>query len=118
MNYCVSIGERQYRIDVKQNRMFVDGQPVQGRGAARIARLGEPSGAEELFRKALAQRPRGTLAEEAAYGVAEGVEAEEHAEQLERLRCLLAQGFHLSRPMPAGALEAWASSRAQLVAVA
>lgn len=30
MNYCVSIGERQYRIDVRHNRMFVDGQPVQG----------------------------------------------------------------------------------------
>ncbi len=30
MDYCVSIGQRQYRINVQNNRMMIDGQPVQG----------------------------------------------------------------------------------------
>ena len=30
MNYCVSIGEREYRIKVQNNRLSIDGKPVQG----------------------------------------------------------------------------------------
>ena len=39
--------------------------------------------------------------------VAEGVETEEMLERLRALRCDLAQGFHLSRPLPPAKLEAW-----------
>jgi diguanylate cyclase (GGDEF)-like protein len=39
--------------------------------------------------------------------VAEGVETEEMLERLRELRCDLAQGFHLSRPLPPAKLEAW-----------
>jgi diguanylate cyclase (GGDEF)-like protein len=39
--------------------------------------------------------------------VAEGVENEEMLERLRTLRCDLAQGFHLSRPLPPAKLEAW-----------
>jgi diguanylate cyclase len=39
--------------------------------------------------------------------VAEGVESAEIMSELERLRCDTAQGFHLSRPLPAGELGAW-----------
>jgi diguanylate cyclase (GGDEF)-like protein len=45
--------------------------------------------------------------------IAEGVEGEGHAVRLASLRCRLAQGFHLSRPMDAAALEAWAALRAE-----
>ncbi|SAL44883.1 response regulator receiver modulated diguanylate cyclase/phosphodiesterase [Caballeronia arvi] len=39
--------------------------------------------------------------------VAEGVENEAMLERLKALRCDLAQGFHLSRPLPPAKLEAW-----------
>jgi diguanylate cyclase (GGDEF)-like protein len=39
--------------------------------------------------------------------VAEGVETEEMLQQLQALGCDLAQGFHLSRPLPPAKLEAW-----------
>jgi EAL domain-containing protein (putative c-di-GMP-specific phosphodiesterase class I) len=39
--------------------------------------------------------------------VAEGVETEEMLERLKTLRCDLAQGYHLSRPLPPAKLEAW-----------
>ena len=48
--------------------------------------------------------------------IAEGVEGEAHAEKLSALRCRLAQGYFLSRPMTAEALEAWAVSRVRSVA--
>jgi EAL domain-containing protein (putative c-di-GMP-specific phosphodiesterase class I) len=41
--------------------------------------------------------------------IAEGVEGEGHAARLQALRCRLAQGFHLSRPMDAEALRTWAA---------
>jgi EAL domain-containing protein (putative c-di-GMP-specific phosphodiesterase class I) len=39
--------------------------------------------------------------------VAEGVESEAMLLRLKDLRCDLAQGFHLSRPLPPAKLEAW-----------
>ena len=39
--------------------------------------------------------------------VAEGVENEDVLDQLKTLRCDLAQGFHVSRPLPPVKLEAW-----------
>jgi EAL domain-containing protein (putative c-di-GMP-specific phosphodiesterase class I) len=48
--------------------------------------------------------------------IAEGVEGEAHVERLVALRCRLAQGFFLSRPMTAEALEAWAATRTRSVA--
>jgi diguanylate cyclase (GGDEF)-like protein len=39
--------------------------------------------------------------------VAEGVETEEMMARLKDLRCDLAQGYHLSRPLPPDKLEAW-----------
>jgi EAL domain-containing protein (putative c-di-GMP-specific phosphodiesterase class I) len=39
--------------------------------------------------------------------VAEGVETEEMLMRLKDLRCDLAQGYHLSRPLPPEKLEAW-----------
>jgi diguanylate cyclase (GGDEF)-like protein len=44
--------------------------------------------------------------------VAEGVENAEILQGLGDLRCDIAQGFHLSRPLPAGELEAWLAERA------
>jgi diguanylate cyclase (GGDEF)-like protein len=44
--------------------------------------------------------------------VAEGVEDEAILAGLGALRCDIAQGFHLSRPLPAAALEAWLEGRA------
>jgi EAL domain-containing protein (putative c-di-GMP-specific phosphodiesterase class I) len=43
--------------------------------------------------------------------VAEGVETEAVLDELGRLRCDVAQGYHLSRPLPAPQLEAWLASR-------
>jgi EAL domain-containing protein (putative c-di-GMP-specific phosphodiesterase class I) len=43
--------------------------------------------------------------------VAEGVESEEIWEQLDGLGCDTAQGFFLSRPLPADALGAWLRER-------
>lgn len=43
--------------------------------------------------------------------VAEGVEDEAAFTELSRLGCDLIQGYYLSRPMPAEALNAWLSSR-------
>jgi len=39
--------------------------------------------------------------------VAEGVESEAMLERLKVLRCDLAQGFHVSRPLPPKDLERW-----------
>jgi EAL domain-containing protein (putative c-di-GMP-specific phosphodiesterase class I) len=39
--------------------------------------------------------------------VAEGVEGEDVLDHLRTLRCHEAQGFHLSRPLPAAALVEW-----------
>ncbi len=44
--------------------------------------------------------------------VAEGVESGEALDQLTGLRCDIAQGFHLSRPLPAAEFEAWLTARA------
>ena len=44
--------------------------------------------------------------------VAEGVENAEILQGLGDLHCDIAQGFHLSRPLPAGELEAWLAARA------
>jgi diguanylate cyclase (GGDEF)-like protein/PAS domain S-box-containing protein len=44
--------------------------------------------------------------------VAEGVETKETWDELEALGCPLAQGYHLSRPMPADALADWLDGRA------
>jgi EAL domain-containing protein (putative c-di-GMP-specific phosphodiesterase class I) len=43
--------------------------------------------------------------------VAEGVETEQTLERLRALGCTLAQGYHLSRPVPAAELEAWLERR-------
>jgi diguanylate cyclase (GGDEF)-like protein len=47
--------------------------------------------------------------------VAEGVETEAVLRELGRLRCDVAQGYHLARPLPAAELEAWVASRASRV---
>jgi EAL domain-containing protein (putative c-di-GMP-specific phosphodiesterase class I) len=43
--------------------------------------------------------------------VAEGVETEATLDRLRALGCTLAQGYHLSRPVPAEELEAWLERR-------
>jgi diguanylate cyclase (GGDEF)-like protein len=43
--------------------------------------------------------------------VAEGVESESALNELRDLSCDFAQGFHLSRPLPAGELERWVRER-------
>jgi EAL domain-containing protein (putative c-di-GMP-specific phosphodiesterase class I) len=43
--------------------------------------------------------------------VAEGVETQEIWDELSSLGCPIAQGYHLSRPMPADALTEWLSGR-------
>jgi diguanylate cyclase (GGDEF)-like protein len=48
--------------------------------------------------------------------IAEGVEGEAHVERLALLRCRLAQGYFLSRPMTAEALESWVIKRPRIVA--
>ena len=47
--------------------------------------------------------------------VAEGVEDESQRVQLERMGCVLAQGYLFSRPKPADELTAWIRSRAEAV---
>ena len=44
--------------------------------------------------------------------VAEGVETAEIMDTLRELRCDVAQGYHLSRPLPADELDAWLASHA------
>jgi EAL domain-containing protein (putative c-di-GMP-specific phosphodiesterase class I) len=44
--------------------------------------------------------------------VAEGVETQEAWQQLEDLGCDVAQGYFLSRPVPADQLEEWLGARA------
>ncbi len=48
--------------------------------------------------------------------IAEGIEQEAQLARLEELRCRYGQGFLLSRPLDAAALEAWVSSPARSVA--
>ena len=43
--------------------------------------------------------------------VAEGVESAAIMADLESLRCDIAQGYHLSRPLPPDELNAWLSAR-------
>ncbi|HSN13238.1 MAG TPA: EAL domain-containing protein [Anaeromyxobacteraceae bacterium] len=85
---------------VKIDRSFVAGLPTH-------------SESEEVIKAIV------SIAESLGFDViAEGVEQEAHAERLQLLRCALAQGFHLARPMPAEALEEWAATRARVIAVA
>jgi EAL domain-containing protein (putative c-di-GMP-specific phosphodiesterase class I) len=44
--------------------------------------------------------------------VAEGVETSDVLDQLARFGCDIAQGYFLSRPLPAAALETWLAGRA------
>ncbi len=46
--------------------------------------------------------------------VAEGVETEETMRILEDLKCDIAQGYHIGRPMPAGQVEGWLNESAML----
>ena len=48
--------------------------------------------------------------------MAEGVEDAETLELLRRLGADHAQGYHIARPMPAAALEAWLTNRRMEVA--
>jgi diguanylate cyclase (GGDEF)-like protein len=85
---------------VKIDRSFVAGLPTH-------------SESEEVIKAIV------SIAESLGFDViAEGVEQETHVERLQLLRCSLAQGFHLARPMPAEALEEWAATRARVIAVA
>ena len=43
--------------------------------------------------------------------VAEGVESEQVWSELRRLGCTSAQGYYLTRPVPAGELQAWLAAR-------
>ena len=43
--------------------------------------------------------------------VAEGVESERIWSELRRLGCTSAQGYYLTRPVPADELEAWLAAR-------
>ncbi|HSM92842.1 MAG TPA: EAL domain-containing protein [Anaeromyxobacteraceae bacterium] len=84
---------------VKIDRTFVSGIPTHAES-------------EEVIKAIV------SIAESLGFDViAEGVEAEAHAERLQALRCGLGQGYHLARPMPADALEAWAETRAKVLAV-
>ena len=85
---------------VKIDRSFVDGLPAH-------------TESEEVIKAIV------SIAESLGFDViAEGVEAEAQVERLQALRCALAQGFHLSRPMPPEALEEWASRRGREISVA
>jgi EAL domain-containing protein (putative c-di-GMP-specific phosphodiesterase class I) len=44
--------------------------------------------------------------------IAEGVETEQVLDQLTALRCDIAQGYYLSRPLPAGDFERWLAAQA------
>lgn len=77
---------------VKIDRSFVAGLPSHAES-------------EEVIRAIV------SIAESLGFDViAEGVEGEGQAERLEELRCRLAQGYYLSRPMTADALETWAAT--------
>jgi diguanylate cyclase (GGDEF)-like protein len=75
--------------------------------------LGLPSRAEsEEVIKAIV-----SIAESLDFDViAEGVEQESHVSKLEELRCRYGQGYFVSRPMDAAALEAWVAGRTRSVA--
>jgi len=78
-----------------------------------------PITAVKIDRSFVTGLPTHVESEEVSLGfdvIAEGVESERHAERLEALRCRLGQGFYLSRPLTAEALEAWASTQARSVA--
>ena len=87
---------QRFPVDVlKIDRMFVDGVSRGGSDAAlarTIITLGQTLGLQT---------------------VAEGVEDESSRVQLERLGCVLAQGYLFSRPQPANELTAWMTNRAQ-----
>jgi EAL domain-containing protein (putative c-di-GMP-specific phosphodiesterase class I) len=50
--------------------------------------------------------------------VAEGVETEQAWDELSELGCTLAQGYYLSRPVPAAELTEWLRSRPPVSAAA
>ena len=89
---------QRFPVDVlKIDRAFVDGISRGGSDAAlarTIITLGQTLGLQT---------------------VAEGVEDESSRMQLERLGCVLAQGYLFSRPQPADELTAWMTNRAQEV---
>ncbi len=47
--------------------------------------------------------------------VAEGVETADQAEQLEKMGCVIYQGYHFARPMPAEELPLWIENQTSLV---
>ena len=89
---------QRFPVDVlKIDRTFVDGVARGGSDAAlarTIITLGQTLGLQT---------------------VAEGVEDESSRMQLERLGCVLAQGYLFSRPQPVGELTEWMTDRAQLI---
>jgi diguanylate cyclase (GGDEF)-like protein/PAS domain S-box-containing protein len=89
---------QRFPVDVlKIDRTFVDGVARGGSDAAlarTIITLGQTLGLQT---------------------VAEGVEDESSRVQLERLGCVLAQGYLFSRPRPVGELTEWLTDRAQLI---
>ena len=89
---------QRFPVDVlKIDRTFVDGVARGGSDAAlarTIITLGQTLGLQT---------------------VAEGVEDESSRAQLERLGCVLAQGYLFSRPQPVGKLTEWMTDRAQLI---
>jgi diguanylate cyclase (GGDEF)-like protein/PAS domain S-box-containing protein len=89
---------QRFPVDVlKIDRTFVDGVARGGSDAAlarTIITLGQTLGLQT---------------------VAEGVEDESSRAQLERLGCVLAQGYLFSRPQPVGELTEWMTDRAQLI---
>lgn len=48
--------------------------------------------------------------------IAEGIEVEAQLSRLDELRCRYGQGFYMSGPMDASALEAWVANPARSVA--
>ncbi len=83
---------------VKIDRSFVTGLPTH-------------SESEEVIKAIV------SIAESLDFDViAEGVEGESHAAKLEELRCRYGQGFYISRPMDAAAVEAWLAAQARSVA--